>query len=106
MNRSDLVAKLADRFELLTVQDAEAAVATILQGMSEALAQGRRVEIRRFGSFVLSQRPPRMGRNPRSGEPVQIPEKRMPHFKSGKALRQGMEASFDGRNSVQGQPAQ
>ena len=60
----------------------------LLEAMSDALARGHRIELRGFGSFTISHRPPRMGRNPRSGEQVAIPEKRVPHFKPGKALRE------------------
>ena len=88
MTKSDLVEKLAVRFGQLTHRDAECAVNTILEALSEALVRGHRVEIRGFGSFSVNRRPPRMGRNPRSGESVAIPEKRVPHFKPGKALRE------------------
>lgn len=91
MTRSDLVARLAERFGQLTQRDAEFAVKTILDAMSEALAKGHRIEIRGFGSFSINRRPPRMGRNPRSGEQVLIPEKLVPHFKPGKALREGVD---------------
>ena len=92
MTRSDLVAKLAERFGQLTQRDAEFAVKTILDAMSEALAKGHRIELRGFGSFSINRRPPRMGRNPRSGEQVLIPEKLVPHFKPGKALRESVDA--------------
>ncbi len=92
MTRSDLVAKLAERFGQLTQRDAEFAVKTILDAMSEALARGHRIELRGFGSFSINRRPPRMGRNPRSGEQVLIPEKLVPHFKPGKALRESVDA--------------
>ncbi|MEN9887543.1 MAG: hypothetical protein RL758_2121, partial [Pseudomonadota bacterium] len=72
----------------------EWAVKAILEAMSDALVKGQRIEIRGFGSFSVNRRPPRTGRNPRSGESVNIPEKRVPHFKPGKALRQ----SVDGHN--------
>lgn len=88
MTRSDLVARLAERFGQLTQRDAEFAVKTILDAMSEALAKGHRIEIRGFGSFALNYRPPRVGRNPKSGEKVQVPEKYVPHFKAGKELRE------------------
>lgn len=91
MTRSDIVAKLAERFSQLPQRDAELAVKTILDAMSEALAKGHRIELRGFGSFSISRRPPRMGRNPRSGEQVLIPEKRVPHFKPGKALREAVD---------------
>lgn len=91
MTRSDLVAVLAERFGQLTQRDTEFAVKTILDAMSDALARGHRIEIRGFGSFSISRRPPRVGRNPRSGEQVMIPEKLAPHFKPGKALREAVD---------------
>ena len=91
MTRSDLVAQLAERFTQITVRDTEFAVKTVLDAMSDALARGHRIEIRGFGSFSINRRPPRMGRNPRSGESVHIPEKRVPHFKPGKALREAVD---------------
>lgn len=72
-------------------RDADYAVKTILDAMGDALERGHRIEIRGFGSFSVSRRPPRLGRNPRSGESVQIPEKRVPHFKPGKALREAVD---------------
>lgn len=92
MTRSDLVEELAARFGQLTHRDAEFAVKTILDAVSSALVRGHRIEIRGFGSFSVNRRPPRMGRNPRSGESVAIPEKRVPHFKPGKALREAVDA--------------
>src|SRR5574343_98639 len=88
MTRSDLVEALATRFSQLTHRDAEFAVKAILDAMGEALVKGHRIEIRGFGSFSVNRRSPRIGRNPRSGESVMIPEKRVPHFKPGKALRE------------------
>jgi integration host factor subunit beta len=87
MNRSDLVQLLSDRFRQLTLGDAEAAVSTILESMNNAIVRGHRIEIRGFGSFSVIHRAPRLGRNPRSGAPVDIPGTRVPHFKPGKALR-------------------
>jgi integration host factor subunit beta len=92
MTRSDLVVRLAESFPQLTHRDTEFAVKTILDAMSDALARGHRIEIRGFGSFSISRRPPRVGRNPRSGEPVVIAEKLVPHFKPGKALREKVDA--------------
>ena len=92
VTRSDLVARLADSFGQLTHRDTEFAVKTILDAMSDALARGHRIEIRGFGSFSINRRPPRVGRNPRSGEQVVIPEKLVPHFKPGKALREAVDA--------------
>ena len=106
MTRSDLVARLAERFGQLTQRDAEFAVKTILDAMSDALAKGHRIEIRGFGSFSTSRRPPRMGRNPRSGEQVQIPEKLVPHFKPGKALREGVDKTSAPSSTAANEPAQ
>ena len=92
MTRSDLVEELAARFSQLAHRDAEHAVKTLLDAMSDTLVRGNRIEIRGFGSFSINRRPPRMGRNPRSGESVAIPEKRVPHFTPGKALREAVEA--------------
>src|SRR5437879_9259370 len=100
MTRSDLVEELAARFSQLTHRDAEYAVKTILDAMSDALVRGHRIEIRGFGSFSINRRPPRMGRSPRSGESVHIPVKRGPHFKPGKALR---EAADSGTGAMNGQ---
>ena len=91
MTRSDLVAQLAERVTQITVRDTEFAGKTVLEAMSDALARGHRIEIRGFGSFSISRRPPRVGRNPRSGEQVTIPEKLVPHFKPGKALREAVD---------------
>lgn len=88
MTKSELIAKLAARFPQLVVKDAELSVKAILDTMSESLAQGNRIEIRGFGSFSLNYRPPRLGRNPKTGDKVQVPEKHVPHFKAGKELRE------------------
>ena len=88
MTRSDLIAKLAERYPQLLAKDADLAVKVILDAMSETLAGGGRIEIRGFGSFALNYRPPRMGRNPKSGDKVQVPAKYVPHFKAGKELRE------------------
>lgn len=91
MTRSDLVEALAAQFRHLNQRDAEVTVKTILDAMADTLVKGHRIEIRSFGSFSINHRPPRTGRNPRSGESVQIPEKRVPHFKPGKALREAVD---------------
>lgn len=88
MTRSDLIAKLAERYPQLLAKDAEMAVKVILDTMAATLARGGRIEIRGFGSFALNYRPPRIGRNPKSGDKVQVPEKYVPHFKAGKELRE------------------
>ena len=97
MTRSDLVEALAEKFPQLTQRDADMAVKAILDAMSESLIKGHRIEIRGFGSFSVNRRPPRLGRNPRSGESVAIPEKRVPHFKPGKGLREAVDAKTPGR---------
>src|SRR5665647_3487094 len=91
MTRSDLVEELAAHFDQLTQRDAEFAVKAILDAMNDALVHGHRIEIRGFGSFSVNHRAPRLGRNPRSGESVAIPEKHGPHFKPGKALREAVD---------------
>jgi len=96
MTRSDLVEELAARFSQLTHRDAELAVKAILDAMNHALVRGHRIEIRGFGSFSINHRPPRIGRNPRNGESVAIPEKRVPHFKPGKALREAVDQHTTG----------
>ncbi len=88
MNRSDLIARLAELQPQLLVKDAELAVKVILDAMSTVLSRGGRIEIRGFGSFGLNYRPPRQGRNPKSGDNVKVPAKYVPHFKSGKELRE------------------
>jgi integration host factor subunit beta len=88
MNRSDIVDDLAAKFGNLTKGDTELAVNTILDAMACALVAGHRIEIRGFGSFSVSRRPPRIGRNPRNGEIVAVAETRVIHFKPGKALRE------------------
>lgn len=97
MTRSDLVIALAERFGQLGQRDAESAVKAILEALSQALVDGQRVEIRGFGSFSVNHRPARVGRNPRTGESVQVPEKRVPHFKAGKALREQVDQNAQGR---------
>ena len=93
MTRSDVVDLLAERLPRLTQKDADAAARALLQAMSDALEQGQRIEIRGFGSFSVTRRNPRLGRNPRTGQSVAIPERRVPHFKPGKALRDAVDAS-------------
>lgn len=92
MTKSELIGRLAERYPQLVAKDAEFAVKTILDAMARTLADGHRIEIRGFGSFALSYRPPRIGRNPKSGERVLVPEKRVPHFKPGKELRERVDA--------------
>jgi integration host factor subunit beta len=92
MTKSELIARLAERNPRLVARDADEAVKTILDMMGAALIQAGRIEIRGFGSFALNYRPPRVGRNPKSGERVQVPAKFVPHFKAGKELRVRVDA--------------
>ncbi|MGZ0019550.1 MAG: integration host factor subunit beta [Proteobacteria bacterium SG_bin4] len=88
MTKSELISRLAARFPQLVTKDAELSVKTIIDAMAKSLAKGERIEIRGFGSFDLNYRPPRIGRNPKSGEKVKVPEKYVPHFKAGKEMRE------------------
>lgn len=88
MTKSELIETLARRQTQLAYRDVELAVKTILEHMATTLSNGQRIEIRGFGSFSLHYRPPRVGRNPKSGEPVSLPAKHVPHFKPGKELRE------------------
>ena len=88
MTKSELIEKLADKQPQLAYRDIELAVKTVLELMTQQLANGERIEIRGFGSFSLHYRPGRVGRNPKTGAPVSLPEKHVPHFKPGKELRE------------------
>jgi len=88
MTKSELIALIAKHFPKLVAKDAELSVKVIIDAMSDNLAIGERIEIRGFGSFSLNYRPPRLGRNPKTGAKVQVPEKYVPHFKAGKELRE------------------
>ena len=93
MNRSELVDILEEKQPHLDYRDVESAVKAMLEHMNQALASGGRIEIRGFGSFSLNYHPPRMGRNPKTGESVAISGKYVPHFKPGKELRERINAS-------------
>ncbi|MCB1985792.1 MAG: integration host factor subunit beta [Burkholderiales bacterium] len=88
MTKSELISRLAARFPQLVAKDAELSVKMIIDAMATSLAEGQRIEIRGFGSFDLNYRPPRIGRNPKSGEKVHVPAKYVPHFKAGKEMRE------------------
>lgn len=87
MIRSELIQKVADENPHLYQRDVEKIVNTIFDEIVGALASGDRVELRGFGAFSVKQRDARVGRNPRTGEPVQVDEKHVPFFKAGKLLR-------------------
>jgi integration host factor subunit beta len=95
MTKSELIARLAARYPQLVAKDAEYAVKMVLDEMTDALVHGQRIEIRGFGSFGLNHRPARVGRNPKSGEKVEVPEKFVPHFKAGKELRERVDESLN-----------
>ena len=97
MTRSDLIDALASRFPRLVTKDAEVSVKLILGAMRQSLSKGGRVEIRGFGSFGVIYRPSRTGRNPKSGEKVDVPAKCVPHFKAGKELRKRVETLTTGQ---------
>ena len=86
MTKSELITLLSDKFQLVH-KDAELSVKTIIDSLDNTLSKGGRVEIRGFGSFSLNHRPARLGRNPKTGEKVNVPEKFVPHFKPGKELK-------------------
>ena len=88
MIRSELVASIAEQNPHLTIRDVEKIVATVFDEISDALAEGRRVELRGFGAFSTRAREARTGRNPRTGTAVKVSAKRVPYFKPGKELRE------------------
>ncbi|MCC5861753.1 MAG: integration host factor subunit beta [Gammaproteobacteria bacterium] len=92
MTKSELIELIARKQAHLPAKDVELAVKHLLELMSDALANGERIEIRGFGSFSLHFRPPRMGRNPKTGEAVALSGKHVPHFKPGKDLRERVNA--------------
>lgn len=88
MTKSELIEALAQKQSQLAYKDVELAVKTMLDHMASTLASGERIEIRGFGSFSLHFRPPRTGRNPKTGDAVTLASKYVPHFKPGKELRE------------------
>lgn len=95
MTKSELIERIAQNQAQLAHRDVELAVKMMLEHMAERLASGDRIEIRGFGSFSLHFRPGRVGRNPKTGAPVSLPAKYVPHFKPGKELRERV----DGRRA-------
>lgn len=98
MTKSELIQRLAERNPHLYLRDVEKIVDTIFEEISGALAKGDRVELRGFGAFSVKHRDARTGRNPRTGETVHVEAKRLPFFKTGKALRERLNDGHDGDN--------
>ena len=94
MTKSEIIEALALNQKHLAYADVEMAVKALLEQMSQSLANGNRIEVRGFGSFSLHFRPPRMGRNPKTGQAVALPGKHVPHFKPGKELRERVDAGM------------
>lgn len=94
MTKSELIEKIAVVQTQLSTKDVELAVKMMLDHMAEALAEGERIEIRGFGSFSLHYRAPRLGRNPKTGDKVELAGKYVPHFKPGKELRERVNLSL------------
>jgi len=100
VTKSELIAHLARHYPQLALRDMEIAAKTLLDAMTLALSRGERIEIRGFGSFSLSRRAPRLGRNPKSGAAVHVPAKQMPHFKPGKDLRERVNGGIDAEDGA------
>jgi integration host factor subunit beta len=94
MTKSELIEQIAERQSQLSLKDVELAVKAIIEQMSQTLAAGDRIEIRGFGSFSLHYREPRQGRNPKTGETVELSGKYVPHFKPGKEMRERVNESL------------
>lgn len=94
MTKSELIEKLATKLNHIATKDVEAAIKEILEMMAQSLAKGDRIEIRGFGSFSLHYRAPRVGRNPKTGDSVELSGKYVPHFKPGKELRERVNLSL------------
>ncbi|MEW6417925.1 MAG: HU family DNA-binding protein [Nitrospirota bacterium] len=92
MTKSVLIEKVSEKIDSLTRKQTEIVVETVFDSIKEALIKGEKIEIRGFGNFTLKNRRPRKARNPKTGERVDVPEKRVLHFKTGKALREVMNA--------------
>ena len=95
MTKSELIQRLADRNPHLFLRDIEKIVDTFFNEITQALAAGNRVELRGFGAFSVKHRDARTGRNPRTGETVHVEAKRLPFFKTGKALREKLNEGSD-----------
>ncbi|PIT17936.1 integration host factor subunit beta [Snodgrassella alvi] len=104
MTKSELMIRLAELYTannsstVLNAKDVEQSIKILVDTMTRALARGQRIEIRGFGSFDLNHRPARIGRNPKTGEKVSVPEKYVPHFKPGKELRERVDNALQSAN--------
>jgi integration host factor subunit beta len=94
MTKSELIERIAEQQDQLSLKDVELAVKLMLEHMSQVLAAGERIEIRGFGSFSLHYRAPRVGRNPKTGDSVELTGKYVPHFKPGKEMRDRVNESI------------
>jgi len=92
MTKSELISRLVERLPAFKEDDVTFSVDLLLEAIRSTLEKGQRAEIRGFGSFALNYRPPRNGRNPKSGEQVSVPPKYVPHFKPGKELKDRVNA--------------
>jgi integration host factor beta subunit len=93
MTKSVLIEKVSEKIGSLTRKQTEIVVETVFDSIKEALVKGEKIEIRGFGNFKLKTRKPRKARNPKTGEKVDVPGKKVLHFKTGKALRETMNSS-------------
>jgi integration host factor subunit beta len=101
MTKSELIARLAERNPHLYLRDVERIVDTVFDEITQALVDGDRVELRGFGAFSIKHRDARVGRNPRTGEAVQVEAKRLPFFKTGKGLRERLNGEGDDSSSAE-----
>lgn len=94
MTKSELIERLAMKYPQLRAQEVESAVKLMIERICQSLEKGDRVEIRGFGSFSLHHRDKRVGRNPKTGEAVDVPAKSIPYFRAGKELRERVDESL------------
>jgi integration host factor beta subunit len=90
MTKSVLIEKVSEKISSLTRKQTEIVVETVFESIKESLVKGEKIEIRGFGNFKLKNRKPRKARNPKTGEKVDVPEKKVLHFKAGKALKEAI----------------
>jgi integration host factor beta subunit len=102
MTKSELITHVSERLSYMTLKDAEIIVDTIFESMTDALAQGDRIEIRGFGSLKVKDREEREGRNPVTGESIHIPAKKSPFFRIGKELYERINQTVPGAGSMEG----